>query len=185
MTVKADSPQDSSLSFPSLGDPETVLEQRIQQWFTAEEQKARPLIIQEIGGPRYKILAITYHRVILFEAKFFRKLKDISDKVWRQFVSVHLAEGNFRSTLELHFFRYHDSLFYHNPYKDNSAYMEETKFKIDRWRLDRLSKKEAYRIYTFLKDKELSWKEKRREEQLEKLSILSAKPPGAPPPKKN
>ena len=185
MAEKFDSENYSGPSFPSLGDPETVLEQRVQQWFTAEEQETRPLIIREIGGPRYKILVITHHRVILFEARFFRRLQDISDKVWRQFVSVHLTEGNFCSTLELHFFRYHDSLFYHNPYKDNSAYMEETHFKIDRWQLDRLSKKDAYRMYSFLKDKELSWKEKRREEQLEKLSILNAKPPGGAPPKKN
>ncbi|MCI5150833.1 MAG: hypothetical protein D3916_15870, partial [Candidatus Electrothrix sp. MAN1_4] len=114
----------------------------------------------------------------------FRKLQDISDKVWRQFVSVHLIEGNFCSALKLKFFKYHDTLFYHNPYKDTSPYMEETEFKLDVWCLERLNKKEASRIYRMLKDKQIYWQEERRKEQLEQVGSLNAKPPGGAPPKK-
>ncbi|WPD24085.1 MAG: hypothetical protein SD837_05900 [Candidatus Electrothrix scaldis] len=170
--------------FSPLEFPITPLEKRIRQWFTAEEQGDRPLIIRERGGRRFKILVITYHRAILFEAGPFKKLHDISDKTWRQFISVHLSEGTFLSTLKLSFFQYDDSLFYHNPYKDASPYMEETGFKAEPWQLNRLSKKEAQRIYTFLKDKELYWKEKRRQEHLEFLNSLNAKAPGGPPQKK-
>ena len=171
-------------NFGSMDEPITPLEKRIRQWFTAEEQGERPLIIRELGGTRYKILVITYHRAILFEAGCFKKLQDISDKIWRQFVSIHLAEGYFCSMLELSFFRYHDSLFYHNPYKDTSPYMEETDFKLDRWRLERLNKKEAFRLYSVLKDKQLYWQEKRRSEQIEQIGSLNTKPPGGAPPKK-
>ena len=166
---------------------ETVLEQRVQQWFTAEEQTSRPqpLIIRELGGLRYKVLVITSLRAILFEVAPFRKLQDISDKSWRQFVSVHLAQGYSFSTLELHFFRYHDSLFYHNPYKDTSPYMEETDFKIVPWRLERLNKEDAATIYGVLKEKELHWKEERRKEHFEQIGSLNTKPPGGAPPKKN
>lgn len=183
MADKTD-PKNSRYPFPAPGDPETLLEQRIQQWFTADELGERPFLLKEIGGPPYKVLVITYYRAILFEAGLFKRLKDSSDKVWRQFVSIHLTEGRFCSTLELRFFRYHDSLFYHNPYKDTSPYMEETDFKLDRWCLERLNKKEAAKIYSLLKDKELYWKEKRRKEQLEQIGSLNNKPPGGSPPKK-
>ncbi|MCI5223715.1 MAG: hypothetical protein D3924_13860, partial [Candidatus Electrothrix sp. AR4] len=136
------------------------------------------------GGARRKILVLTYQRAIQFESHYFFNLKDTSDKVWRQFVSVHLSEGTFCSALKLSFFCYHDSLFYHNPYKDTSPYMEETKFKITTWHLDRLNKEKARRVYAFLKDKELYWKEERRKEHFEQLGALNAKPPGGSPPKK-
>ena len=171
-------------NFGSPDDQIPPLEQKISQWFTDEEKKERPLIIMEdVGSPR-KILVITYHRAILFNKGLFCRLQDDSDKVWRQFVSVHLTEGLFRSSLALRFFRYHDSLFYHNPYKDTSPYMEETDFKIDTWNLERLDKKEAQRVYSVLKDKELFWKEKRRQEHFEQLGSLNSKPPGGAPPKK-
>ena len=171
-------------NFGSLDDPVTPLEKRIRQWFTDEEKKERPLIIKEdVGAPR-KILVITYYRAILFETGMFYRLKDVSDKVWRQFVSVHLSEGPFWSSLALRFFRYHDSLFYHNPYKDTSPYMEETDFKIDTWNLERLRKKEAQQVYGVLKDKELFWKEERRKEHFEHVGSLNSKPPGGAPPKK-
>ncbi len=172
-------------NYNSRDTPETKLEKKIKKWCTAHEEGDRPYIIEEKGGTHHQILVTTYFRAILFESGCFGRLKDKSDKVWRQFVSVHLSEGTFCSALELRFFRYHDSLFYHNPYKDTSPYMEETQFKIDRWRLDRLNKEEARVIYAVLKDKELYWKEKRREEQIEQLGSLNAKPPGGNPPKKN
>ena len=171
-------------NYNSPDEPETKLEKRIKKWLTAEEREERPHIIKENIGVPLKILVITYSRAILFEAGLFGRLKDVSDKVWRQFVSVHLSEGTFRSALELRFFRYHDSLFYHNPYKDTSPYMEETEFKLDSWRLERLHKKEAARIYGVLKDKQLYWQEKRRSEQIEQIGSLNAKPPGGSPPKK-
>ncbi len=181
------SPQDDSRkkhNFNPTDDPETKLEKRIKKWLTAEERKERPHIIKENVGAPLKILVITYYRAILFEAGLFGRLKDVSDKVWRQFVSVHLSEGAFCSALELRFFRYHDSLFYHNPYKDTSPYMEETDFKLDHWHFERLTKKEAAYIYSVLKDKELYWQEKRRSEQIEQIGSLNAKPPGGQPPKK-
>ena len=171
-------------NFGSMDEPITPLEKRIRQWFTDKEKKERPLIIKENVGAPLKILVITYYRAILFEAGLFCRLKDVNDKVWRQFVSVHLNEGPFSSSLELRFFRYHDSLFYHNPYKDTSPYMEETEFKLDPWRLERLNKKEASRIYSVLKDKQIYWQEKRRTEQIEQIGSLNAKPPGGSPPKK-
>jgi hypothetical protein len=168
----------------STDEPETKLEKRIKKWLTADEGKERPQILKEnVGAPR-KILVFTYYRAILFEAGLFCRLKDVSDKVWRQFVSVHLSEGTFCSALELRFFSYHDSLFYHNPYKDTSPYMEETDFKLDSWRFERLNKQEASRIYSVLKDKQLYWQEKRRSDQIEQIGSLNAKPPGGSPPKK-
>lgn len=169
----------------SLKDqPETVLEKKVKQWFTDQEQQERPLIIKENIGIPCKILVITSHRAILFEAGLLRRLKDISDKVWRQFVSVHLTENTFSSTLELRFFRYHDSLFYHNPYKDSSPYMEETEFKLDKWKMERLNKREAASVYSALKDKQLYWQEERRKEHVAQIGSLNAKTPGGPPAKK-
>jgi hypothetical protein len=171
--------------FNPTEEPETKLEKRIKQWFTAEEQGDRPFIIREIGKRHYKILVLTYYRAILFKAGCFRKLEDKSDKVWRQFVSVRLIEGNFCSTLELSFFRYHDTLFYHNPYKDTSPYMEETEFKLDPWRLEQLNKEEGSSIYRVLKDKQIYWQERRREEHMAQIGSLNSKPPGGQPPKKD
>ncbi len=181
------SPQEDSRKrhdFNPTDEPETKLEKRIKKWLTADERKERPYIIKENVGAPLKILVITYSRTILFEAGLFGRLKDVSDKVWRQFVSVHLSEGTFCSALELRFFRYHDSLFFHNPYKDTSPYMEETEFKLDRWRLERLAKKEASYFYSVLKDKQLYWQEERRKEQIQQIGSLNAKQPGGAPPKK-
>ncbi|MDU9050294.1 MAG: hypothetical protein Q3M30_15725 [Candidatus Electrothrix sp. Rat3] len=171
-------------TFNPTDEPETKLEKRIKQWFTAEEKEERPYIIKENVGAPLKVLVITYYRAILFEAGLFGRLKDVSDKVWRQFVSVHLSEGTFCSALELRFFRYHDSLFFHNPYKDTSPYMEETEFKLDCWCFERLTKKEAAYIYSVLKNKQLYWQEERRKEQIQQIGSLNAKPPGGSPPKK-
>jgi hypothetical protein len=168
---------------PSADEPETNLETKIKKWFTAAEKDDRPHIIAERVGTRRKILVLTYHRAILFESGWLGRLKDTSDKVWRQFVSVHLTEKTVFSALDLRFFPHHDSVFYHNPYKDNSPYMGETDFKMKLWHLDRLNKEEARRIYAFLKDKELYWQEKRRKEQIAQLGPLNVKPPGIPQPK--
>ena len=145
---------------PSADEPETELEKKIRKWFTAAEGVDRPIIIEEKFGPNcHKILVMTYYRAILFETGYFRKLKDISDKVWRQFVSVHLTEKTFYSALDIRFFPYHDSISYHNPYKENSS-LQESDFKT--WHLDNLNKEEARKVYSFLKDKELYWQETRR-----------------------
>ncbi|MCI5137690.1 MAG: hypothetical protein D3922_04570 [Candidatus Electrothrix sp. AR1] len=171
---------------PSAHEPETKLEKKIKKWFTAAEEGDRPLIIEErIGAHRHNILVITYHRAILFEAGFWGRLKDVSDKIWRQFVSVHLTEKTFYSSLSLRFFPYHDSISYHNPYKENSS-VQEDDFK--NWHLDRLNKEEARKVYAFLKDKELYWQEKRREENIALRKMPPMRPPGgggAPPPKKD
>jgi len=170
---------------PSADEPETKLEKKIIQWFTAAEGDERPFIIEERLGPhRHQILVLTYFRAILFEAGCFGKLKDNSDKVWRQFVAVHLAEERFFSSLVLSFFPYHDSISYHNPFKEGSALKQEDFIT---WKLNRLDKQEARRAYTFLKDKELHWQEIRRAEQIEhQRMLMPLRPPGgAPPPKKS
>ncbi len=160
-----------------VDEAEKKIEQKIKKWFTADEKKSNAIIIGEQGGIPRKILTLTDHRAILFESGWLWGLKDKSDKVWRQFISVHLKEGTFYSALDLHFFCYHDSLYYHNPYKDNSPYKDENNFMMTSWHLERLNKGAATAVYAFLKDKELHWKEKRRKEQLEQLGVLNAKPP--------
>jgi hypothetical protein len=169
---------------PSADEPVTKLEQKITEWFVASEQDERPFIIEErLGAHRHQVLVLTYFRAILFEAGWFGRLKDVSDKVWRQFVAVHLTEQSLFSSLELSFFPYHDSVAYHNPFKENS-FMKKEDFII--WTLNRLDKHEARRAYAFLKDKEMYWQEKRRGEQIEHQRMLMGKPPGgAPPPKDN
>ncbi|XOF32356.1 MAG: hypothetical protein ACL93V_09915 [Candidatus Electrothrix sp. YB6] len=170
---------------PGSDEPVTRLEKKIEKWFTAAEEDDRPFIVEErLGTYRHKILVMTYYRAILFESGRFRKLKDVSDKVWRQFVSVHLTEKTFYSSLELRFFPYHDSVSYHNPFKENSALKEDD---FQHWQLDRLNKEEARRAYAFLKDKEIFWQEKRRQEHIEQYKALNARPPGggAPPKKKD
>lgn len=166
---------------PPADAPETKLEKKIKQWFTAAEEGERPFIIVESYRPRQrKILVLTYFRAILFEAGLFGRLKDVSDKVWRQFVAVHLIEETYSCSLKLRFFKCHDPVLYYNPYKENSA-LEESDFK--NWRLDRLNKDEAKKVYSFLKDKEMYWQEERRKESINHQktfvkSMLMAKPPG-------
>jgi len=158
--------------FGSMHEPETKLEKRIKQWFTDEEKKDRPLIIKENVGAPVKILVITYQRAIWFEAGLFCRLKDISDKIWRQFVSVHLTENIFSSSLTLRFFPYNDSIPYYNPSTSNEGKT------LERWYFNRLNKEGARRIYAFLKDKELFWQEKRRQEQVALRKPFPGKPPG-------
>ena len=171
---------------PSTDAPETKIELKIKKWFTAAEEGERPFIIVESFRPRKrKILVLTYFRAILFEAGMFSKLRDVSDKVWRQFVAVHLVEETYSCSLKLRFFPYHDPVLYYNPYKENSS-LEETDFKL--WQLDRLNKDEAKRAYAFLKDKEMYWQEKRRKEQIEQRRMLMPRLPGgsgAPLPKED
>ena len=161
----------------------TRLEKKIVKWFIASEEDERPLIIEERLGPHHhKVLALTYFRAILFEAGWFGRLRDISDKIWRQFISVHLAEERFLSSLELRFFHYHGSVTYHNPFNDKSS-LDKDEFIT--WELNNLDKHQARRVYSYLKDKELYWQEKRREEYIEQQKMLMMRPPGgAPPPKK-
>ncbi|MCI5126399.1 MAG: hypothetical protein D3925_18460, partial [Candidatus Electrothrix sp. AR5] len=131
------------------------------------EKQDRPLIIKENGAP-VKILVITYKRAIWFEAGLFCRLKDVSDKVWRQFVSVHLTENIFSSSLTLRFFPYNDSIPYYNPSNEKKS--------LERWYFNRLNKENARRVYAHLKDKELYWQEERRKEQ-----VALRKPFGKPP----
>ncbi|MCI5207797.1 MAG: hypothetical protein D3910_03165 [Candidatus Electrothrix sp. ATG2] len=163
---------------PSTDEPESKLEKKIKKWFTAAEEGDRPLIIEEKLGTHHQILVVTYYRAILFEAGCLGRLKDTSDKVWRQFVSVHLTEDIFSSSLTLRFFPYNDSTPYYNPSGEKKS--------LERWYLSRLNKEEARRVYSFLKDKELFWQEERRKEQVA-LRKPFGKPPGgggAPPQKK-
>jgi hypothetical protein len=166
-------------NFGSMDEPETKLEKRIKQWLTEEEKQDCPLIIGEnIRVPR-KILVVTYKRAILFEAGIFCRLRDVSDKVWRQFISVHLTENFFSSSISLRFFPYNDSIPYYNP--------SDEKKSLERWHLNRLNKQGARQIYSCLKDKELFWQEERRKEQVAlRKPPFPGKPPGGggPPPQK-
>ena len=145
-------------------------EKKIVKWLMASEQEKRPRIIAEqhrFGGR--KILVLTDFRAILFEVGCFTRLKDTSDKIWRQFIAVHLVEKLCSASLKLRFFHYHDSVLCHNPYQEMKC-LEENEFKS--WRLDGLNKKEAEKVYSFLKEKELDWQEKRRKEQIEQQRIF-------------
>ncbi len=176
--LKADNQRRNQL--PSIDEPMTKLEQKVKKWFTDEEKQDRPLIIKENVGAPVKILVITYQRAIWFEAGLFCRLKDVSDKVWRQFVSVHLTENIFSSSLTLRFFPYNDPAPYYNSSNENNP--------LERWHFNRLNKEDARRIYAFLKDKELFWQEKRRLEQVALRKPFPGRPPGgggAPAPKKS
>jgi len=154
---------------------------KLRKWLTDDERQKGYHFIEERLAVRHKILMLTTQRAILFEAAFFGRLKDRSDKMWQQFISIHLTEGAFYSALDLYFFRYHDSLFYHNPYKDNTPHKEDNNFKIIHWNLKKLEKKQARKFYAMLKEKELFWKKERRSEQ---MKILPSGPPLAKPPGK-
>ena len=115
------------------------------------------------------ILVVTSERAIFFERRFGGRLRDDSDKLWRQLINVHLDEGFFSSKLKLEFFRYHDSIVYHNPHKPGETPIDPP------WELTNLPKRRARNVYTALKCKERIWKEKRRVEQLEHNKTLGGK----------
>lgn len=168
-----------STRLPINNDPKTKLEKKIIQWLIASEQGERPLVVEERRGRlRHQVLVLTYSRAILFETNCFGRLKDISDKVWRQFIAVHLTEERFGSTLELRFFHYHDSVTYHNPFNERNA-LDENEFIT--WELTRLDKEKARQAYTYMKDKELYWQEKRRQEHLGQQRMGMGRPPGGAP----
>ncbi|WP_339134081.1 MAG: hypothetical protein WGN25_14425 [Candidatus Electrothrix sp. GW3-4] len=124
------------------------LKRRLEKWLTEEEKKEQIYIVEEKKGARRQILMATSQRAILFENNlFFGKLKDTSDKAWEQFISIHLTEGVLSSSLELCFFRYHDS----NNHQESVE-----------WVLSGLDKEKAREFYAYLKDKEMALKESRR-----------------------
>ncbi len=123
------------------------LKRRLEKWLTDEEKKEQFYVVEEKTGVRRKILMATSQRAILFENNLFGKLKDTSDKVWNQFISVHLTEGVLSSSLELCFFPYHDS----------NNHLEA----VD-WTLSGLDKAKAREFYAYLKEREMSLKEIRR-----------------------
>ena len=135
-------------------------DKRIEKWLA--EGEALSSYIQEKGMGRKHILALTNERAILFERKFGRRIKDVSDKLWRQLIDVHLKEGFFSSILELSFFTFHDSIAYHDPHNPAKSPVDPT------WTLKGLPKEEAREIYRELKAKENEWKERRRKEQIER-----------------
>jgi hypothetical protein len=123
------------------------LKRRLEKWLTDEEKKEQFYVVEEKTGMQRKILMATSQRAILFENNLFGKLKDTSDKVWDQFISVHLTEGVLSASLELCFFRYHDS----------NNHLEA----VD-WTLSGLDKATAWEFYAYLKEIEMSLKERRR-----------------------
>ena len=155
---------------------EKRVEEKIKKWLTDEEQ-ADDLedffITEESLFKNRQILAVTKHRVILFEYNLAGTLTDKSDKIWRQLVSVHLQERISTSSMELCFFEFHESIFYPNP----NQFSEKPKMKY--WRLDELNKKKAHKFYTFIKNKEITIKEERRKEHLENKIVGGPKMPPA------
>ncbi|CAK8711035.1 hypothetical protein GCAAIG_00290 [Candidatus Electronema halotolerans] len=162
---------------------EKRIEEKIKNWLTVEEQENSAdfiCIIEESFFKTRKIIAATSHRIVLFEYSLSGTLKDKSDKIWRQLVSVHLQEKIPYSSLELCFFQFHDSIFYHNP----NQFSDKPKMK--HWRLDELNKKKARIFYAFLKNKEIAMKEARRQEHLDNKIVGGmggmARPGGGGPP---
>lgn len=124
------------------------LKRRLEKWLTEEEKKEEVYVVEEKKGTRRQILMATSQRAILFENNLlFGRLKDTSDKSWNQFISVHLTEKFLSSSLELCFFRYHDS----NNHQESVE-----------WVLSGLDKAKARVFYAHLKDKEMALKESRQ-----------------------
>ena len=123
------------------------LKRKLENWLTEEEKKEQFYVVEEKGLSR-KILMATTQRAILFENNLlFGGLRDTSDKSWDQFISVHLTENFLSSSLELCFFRYHDS----NNHQESVE-----------WVLSGLDKAKAREFYAHLKDKEMALKENRK-----------------------
>ncbi len=135
----------------------------IEQWLT-EGETITTFIEENMMGSRH-ILVITNERAILFNRKFGGRMKDISDKQWRQLIDVHLKEGFFSSELEISFFSFHDSIAYHDPHNPKQSPVDPT------WKLVSLPKDEARNVYRELKAKENEWKERRRLEQIEREKL--------------
>lgn len=144
------------------------LESTVKQWLTKDEQLE--FLLEEKLWPNRKCVAITSARAILFNINILRRMRDVSDKQWRQLIDAHLSERWRRADLTISFFHYHDSLVYHDPHhEDNHPY------KVDTWQLICLPRKEAKEAYRLLKDKEHTWKETRRKEHLEHDQVISAR----------
>ena len=140
---------------------------KIKKWLAPDEKLEN--IIEEKGFSGQWMLVITSERAILFKRRFGGRLRDESDKLWRQLIDVHLDEGFFSSKLKIVFFHYHDSIVYHNPHKPVGTPIDPP------WVLTNLPKWRARDVYTALKCKERIWKEKRRVEQLEHDKALGGK----------
>jgi hypothetical protein len=159
---------------------EKRIEEKIKRWLTAEEQTddfaGFFYIAEESLFRTRQILVATSCRVVLFEYNLAGTLTDKSDKIWRQLVSVHLQERISTSSLELCFFEFHESIFYHNP----NQFSNDP--KIVSWKLDDLDREKARNCYILLKNKEISMKELRRQEHLDNKIVGGPKMPGGPPP---
>lgn len=123
------------------------LKRKLENWLTEEERKEQFYVVEEKKRLSRKVLMATNKRLVLFDNNIFGMLKDSSDKIWTQFISVHLTEGVLTSSLELNFFRYYDA-----PNHKDSV----------NWVLSALDKEKARECYTYLKGKEMSLIELRR-----------------------
>lgn len=121
---------------------------RLETWLTEEEKKNDFFFIEEKSGKRRKILMLTSQRIILLEYDSCWQLKDTGDWIWKQFVAVHLAEGIFSSSLELFFLK--------------------DEVQKNQWLVKKLDKEAAKKFYSYLKSKEIAFKEERcrRQENL-------------------
>ncbi|MBM3319806.1 MAG: hypothetical protein FJY73_03915 [Candidatus Eisenbacteria bacterium] len=133
--------------------------QALREWLANEEELLG--FLQERKWFSKRFLVLTDHRLILFERRFWGRLKDLSDKQWRQFIDVHLEQGFFSSSMRLTFFTYHDSIAYHDPHNPKQI-------EAQAWVFDNLDKKGARHAYVMLKAKEGEWKERRLREQIER-----------------
>ena len=117
------------------------ISRKLETWLTDEEKKKDFYFIEEKTGKKRKILMLTSQRIILLEYDSCWQLKDTSDWIWKQFASVHLAEGIFSSSLELLFLK--DGL------------------QKNQWLVKKLDKVAAKKFYSYLKSKEIALKEER------------------------
>jgi hypothetical protein len=141
----------------------------IKKWLTDGEKLKHVIREKKLSvlAPCW-ILVLTSERAIRFIRRSGGRLRDQSDKLWRQLIDAHLEEGFFSSRLRITFFRYDDSIVYHNPHDAN-------KTRFDEWDFTCLPKGEARAVYTCLKEMERVWKEKRRIEQLEHDKAMGGK----------
>ena len=156
-----------------------VLEKKVAKWLSPDEN-IEVSVYEELKPHRYQFLVVTEHRAILFESDMYGRLQDKSDKLWRQLISVHLKQGMKFSALDVYFFQHHDTSQFHNPYQKQEPFEQIC------WHLTGLDQEQSSKVYTNLKVKERTWKEKRLEQYVEALK-MPGRPGGmggpAPPPK--
>lgn len=141
------------------------IEETIAEWLTKDENLE--YVIEESVLRSRQCLVVTSQRAILFNVSFFKRLKDVSDKHWRQLIDVHLEERLTRASLTVSFFQHH-------PVDSHDSHEGDENYLPVNWKLSPLPRKSAREVYRILKEKEHTWKEIRRLEHLEHDRAMSA-----------